>query len=421
MKKKNRKIIGISLVVFVVVLGLLFGYSFFYKKKYKNGVNESKTKVVEKIDYNDYYKDIIKTSKDKTLYVLEADEFKEFGTVSSDVVLNLDKDDNLEKGYFKLKDDDYYIDYKDISESEEVIVDTSWKNYIPYNESIRTQDKTNLYFGEKLIYSFNTGMELPIVIKENESFGVIYKDNLYYVKRDECEIFNNANTELKHTNAISALVYHFVYDSENQEEKNKCLNMNSTICLSDKQFENHLKYIKDNNFYTASLKDIEMFVDGQVQLPEKTTVITIDDGNFVSASIKMLEKYDLHAALFLIGIAGNPEDYKSNNLEIHSHTWDMHKGGICSGGQGSEIKCLPKDQILEDLKKSRESLNNTTYFCWPFFEYNDYAINILKEAGFTMAFIGGRQKIKVGTNKMLLPRYGVINTTNVNDIAKIIN
>ena len=422
MRRKNEKILKIIFIIFFIIFLCFAGYYFLVKKNFKGVSDLSNIKnVEEKIDYNEYFKDIVKTSKDKTLYVLEDEEFKEIGKVSSDIVLSLSKDDHLDKGYFKIKDSDYYIDYKDIEESEESVVDLSWKNYVPYNLSVKTTNKTDLYLDGKLIYSFNIGMELPIVIKDDLYYGVIYKDNLYYVKSDEVETFENSNTDLKHTNAIATLVYHFVYDHENNEEKQKCLNMNSTICLSDSMFESHLKYIKDNNFYTATMRDVEMFVDGKIQLPEKTTVITIDDGNFVSASIKMLEKYDLHATLFLIGIAGSPEDYKSNNLEIHSHTWDMHQGGKCSGGQGSEIKCLPKETILEDLRKSRESLNNTTYFCWPFFEYNDYAIETLKEAGFTMAFIGGRRKITPGMNKMLLPRYGVINTTNVNDISRIIN
>ena len=90
------------------------------------------------------------------------------------------------------------------------------------------------------------------------------------------------------------------------------------------------------------------------------------------------------------------------------------------GGQGSPLKCLDKDILLADLKKSREQLNGSTVFCYPFFEYNDYAINVLKEAGFTMAFAGGRQKIKVGSDKMKLPRYGVINTFNINNFINMI-
>ena len=37
-----------------------------------------------------------------------------------------------------------------------------------------------------------------------------------------------------------------------------------------------------------------------------------------------------------------------------------------------------------------------------------------------MAFAGGRQKIKVGSNKMKLPRYGVINTSTMEDFKRII-
>ena len=98
----------------------------------------------------------------------------------------------------------------------------------------------------------------------------------------------------------------------------------------------------------------------------------------------------------------------------------MHYTSACSGGQGSPLKCLPREKILADLKKSREDLNNTTYFCYPFFEYNDYAISLVKEAGFTMAFMGGRMKVRVGTNKYKVPRYGIVNTTTISDLKSII-
>lgn len=382
--------------------------------------DEKDSEKKEIINYNDYYFDNVKLLNDKTMYIKDT-EFKKYGTLYKDSIISLEKDDNFENGYFKIKDSNYYINYQDLEESEELVEDLYWNNYIPFNLSIKMNDKTDLYKNNKLVVTINDSLTLPIIIKEDEYYGVSYKNKLYYVKKSDGEVIDNINTDLKYTESIAALTYHFVYDSSNNEEKNKCLKMNSVICLSDTLFDSHMKYIKDNGYYTATMKDIEMFVDKKVQLPEHTVLLTIDDGNFVSASIKVLEKYDLHATLFLIGIAGSPDNYKSSNLEIHSHTWNMHNGGICPGGQGSEIKCLPKEQILEDLKKSQESLNNTPYFCWPFFEYNDYAINILKEAGFRMAFIGGRRKIKPGMDKMILPRYGVVNDTMVSDIARIIS
>ena len=70
-------------------------------------------------------------------------------------------------------------------------------------------------------------------------------------------------------------------------------------------------------------------------------------------------------------------------------------------------------------------LNNTTYFCYPFYEYNDYSIEVLKEAGFTMAFGGygeaGNYKVKPGINKFKLPRYVIYNYTTASTLASYIN
>ena len=111
-------------------------------------------------------------------------------------------------------------------------------------------------------------------------------------------------------------------------------------------------------------------------------------------------------------------------IETHSHGHDIHNPGVCPGGQGGGIKCLAKDKLLDDLKKSRETLNNTTVFCYPFYEYNDYSISVLKEAGFTMAFGGtledGKRKVTVGSNKFKLPRYVIYNTTTEKDVASYI-
>ncbi len=384
----------------------------------KKEVKENKK---ENVNYKDYFLDEATTTNDKKLYKLDNSEMVEVGSLKSGVSLSLESDSYLDKGYFKLKDKDYYIDYEDLKEYEKEEKDTFYLNYVPYNESIKTKETTNLYQDKDcntLIASINSSFTFPITIKEEKSLGVVINDNLYYIKRDEGEIVENKNTDLGHTDSIAALVYHFVYDSTNPEEKRECLNANSTICLSDTQFKSHLSYLKENGYYTATMNDLEMFLDKKVQLPYKTAVITIDDGFFVDAAIKVLEELDLHATLFLIG--GGKERFESKNLEIHSHSWNLHYTGECPGGQGSPLKCLPKDKILEDLKKSRDHLNGTTVFCYPFFEYNDYAISVLKEAGFTMAFIGGRQRITLNSNKMLLPRYGIVSDTYVEDIARFV-
>ena len=80
---------------------------------------------------------------------------------------------------------------------------------------------------------------------------------------------------------------------------------------------------------------------------------------------------------------------------------------------------------IEDLKKSREKLNNTTYFCYPFYEYNEYSIKMLKEAGFTMAFIGESTRsdnlVHVGSDKFRLRRFVIANITTINGLTDYFN
>lgn len=419
-KSKNKKIKLLLLCLTLIFLFIITTIILINNLDVKEDLPK---KEIEIINYKDYYHDKVKVMNDKKIYELIDNKFVECGMVFKDITLNLIEDEYLEKGYFKIKDLDYYIDYKDISldETIETIKKETYRNYIPFNESIKTNKETNLYLDDKIIYSLNKEIELPILIKENDYYGVIYNEKLFYIKKNECEVIKANNTSLEKATGIATLVYHFTYDSTNKEEERNCKNSNITICLSDTLFKQHLTYIKDNNFYTATMEDLELFIDGKVNLPKKTVVITIDDGYYLSAAIKVLEEVDVHATLFLIGVAGSPDKYKSDNLEIHSHTYALHYPYACKGGQGSPLKCLNRDVLLEDLRKSREQLNGSTVFCYPFFEYNDYAIGVLKEAGFTMAFAGTRTKIKVGSNKYKLPRYGIINTTTVSDIARIIN
>ena len=189
---------------------------------------------------------------------------------------------------------------------------------------------------------------------------------------------------------------------------------NKPINGLEPQVEEEIKYLSDNNFYTLSMRDVYLYLTGAIQIPKRSVTITIDDGWFVGRMVTILEKYNKVGTLFLIGSLLSPDEYKSQNLEIHSHTWNMHNIGECRGNFGGAILCKSREYILEDLKKSRESLNNTTAFCFPFYEYNANAINLVKEAGFEMAFVGGNRSAKVGDNLFEIPRFIMLKSTTMN-------
>lgn len=418
MKKRKKKgeikliLCIVAILLLISIIGIIICVVYNIHKEEQVLKNTLKEIQEIKNSYNNY----VLTTKETNLYN-KNNEIS--GKVSANMYLELEElQDNQISEYFKIKNSDLYIKYTDITKTEEQNEkETRYKNYIPFNKSVITDDKTKLYTDENTYYIINENINLPIIIDDTDKYYVIFNDKLLYVNKDIANIIDSENTTSEKTEEISVLNYHFIINVEAGEDK---LCEPSSICHTDTQFDSHIKYISDNNFYSITMEELEMFIDGKINLPKKSVAITIDDGWFVSRAITILEKYDIMGTLFLIGYLASVSDYYSPNLEVHSHTWNLHNISNCSEGR-SPLLCYDKNTIVEDLKKSRESLNNTTYFCYPFYDYNNHAINALKEAGFTMALTGGNKSVTPGIDKFKVPRYVVNNTTTVSSIEKMIN
>lgn len=419
MKKENKKINLLKIVLLILLIVIIGTIIIFFITDIGQLVK------IEELDVSLYYNEFVKTNKESGIYIKENEEYKKIGIISSNIELSLNEITNVEDEYFNIKgfDAQYYIHYNDVDKIEVLsAVDQRYKNYILFNKNVVTYEKTNFYdYQKNLVYSIDKGYSLPIIIKEDDIYGVEFNNRLLYIKKDECEVIDNFNTDKKNTSGVGVLNYHFFYDDSKKEEQKDC---NQVICTSKTQFKQHLDYIKENNFFTPTMKELEMYIDNKIQLP-KSVVITIDDGWRVELGIQMLNEYKLNGTLFLITSYYDEKKYKSEYIELHSHTHDLHEGGQCPGGQGGGIKCLPKQQILSDLKKSREELNGSNVLCYPFYEYNSYSIDIVKEAGFTMAFAGEKRNsdnlVKVGSDKYRLPRFVVVDYTTMRGLINYLN
>ena len=411
--KKNRNKKKSKYIVFIIIILLLSLIGVFTYKHFEVKIKEEKqTNLIKKI--NASFNNFVITKKDSKLYDSKGNIV---GDITKDVYLVLESiPDNYDKEYFKLKNSNLYIKYTDIDKIEEKSDSERYKNYIPFNKSIVTDSNLKLYITDNTYYKINTKEELPIIIEEEDKYYTIFDDKLVSVNKDECKTVDASNSTETVADSIAVLNYHFVINKDAGEDK---ICEPSSICHTDAQFESHIKYIKENNIFAITMKELEQFIDGKINLPKKSVAITIDDGWFVYRSRQILNDYKVMGTLFLIGNLAPVSDYASDYLEVHSHTWNLHNVSNCSEGR-SPLLCYDKAKIVEDLKKSRESLNNTTYFCYPFYEYNDHAIEALKEAGFTMALTGNNKKVTKGINKFKVPRYVIYNTTTVDKIAKMI-
>ena len=402
------------------MLILLIGSIVYLSTEKDNETLDNKTNEEIKEHYNKY----VITNNETKLYELLNGKYIEKGYISKNIELELMDKQVDDKEYFQIKSNDinYYVYYKDITPIDNLNVkDNRYKNYIVFNENVVTNNLT-IFYDEKdnELYRINQSYTLPIIIKDGNKYGVEFNKELVYLKKDNVkEVIKANNTELKNSSGIGVLNYHAFYDENNLEEKNDCT---TEICHSKTQFKSHLEYIKENNILSVTAKEVEMYIDGKIQLP-KSVFITIDDGGKTDVAIDLLEKYKMNATIFLVTSWFDPSSYrKSEYIEFHSHTHNMHNGGKCPGGQGGEIKCLPEEEILSDLKASREVLNGSTVFCYPFYEYNDYAINLVKEAGFTMAFIcesnNSDNLVHVGSDKFKLRRFVIVTYTTIDDLDK---
>ena len=417
MKKNSIIILIISVLIIILGIVVIFLYNN-YQEEQRKLEEQRKIEYIESI--KDNYNKYVITLRETDLYNSKKEKV---GTINSGVKIEL-KDkviDDIEDDYFELSlFKDHYIFFEDVNPTESLdIKDDYYKNYIVFNENCVTENKTKFYDTNfNYLYEVNESINAPIYIKEDEYYGVEYNNELVYLKKDKANVQASDNTSEKNAKNIPVFLYHFFHNH------NKYENWTSVISLRIDKFEDQLKYLTDNNFMTLKMRDLELYVEGKVQIRENSVVLTIDDGNesIYTMAQPVIEKYGVNVTVFAV-TSWDPDAFNKQTeyMEMHSHTHNMHITGRCRGGQGGLFKCIDYDEGLQDLKTSREILNNSTYLAYPFGEYTDSSIQMLKDAGYTMALTTNYGKAKVGDNKYLIPRIYIYNQYTIDTFKRLVN
>ena len=417
MKKKGVIVLIIMIVIIILgIIGIIFNLN--YQKEQRALKEQKRLEYIENIKsrYNKY----VITTKETDLYNSKKEVI---GKINSGVKISLKEKEiaDVEDDYFELElFDNHYVFFEDVEIIESLDEkDNYYKNYIVFNENCVTENKTTFYDKNfNYLYEINNSVNLPIYIKEDEYYGVEFNDELVFLKKDEVTVKETHNTTEKNAKSIPVLLYHFFHNHNRYE------GWTSVISLRIDKFEEQLKYLKDNNFMTLKMKDLELYVDGKVQIRENSVVLTIDDGNetIFSLAYPVIEKYGVNVTVFAVTAwTPNIMNLQTKFVEMHSHTHDMHITDRCRGGQGGLFKCVDYNTGLADLKQSREILNNTTYLAYPFGEYTDSSIQLLKDAGYTMALTTNYGNAKVGDDLYLLPRIYIYNEYSLETFKRIVN
>ncbi|WP_322906661.1 polysaccharide deacetylase family protein [Paenibacillus campi] len=232
-------------------------------------------------------------------------------------------------------------------------------------------------------------------------------------------------------NHIAVLMYHYVVPQKyNIEPNNARINLEA--------FEAGMKYLHDEGYHTATLKELEQYVRGEIQLPEKTVVLTFDDGyqNNVIYAYPVLKKYGFKANIFIVGTKLSEQKQKfiptakttisrpemkatSDVFTYNSHTYNLHYKRLV---QCAEYYAAGKDstRFIHDigLMKSKTGIN-TPYFAYPYGEYDPQMVYDLKRNGYRMAFTVRPGFVHPGDDPMYLPRLNVTSTTTIKHLLHL--
>lgn len=194
--------------------------------------------------------------------------------------------------------------------------------------------------------------------------------------------------------------------------------------VSPDLFESDLRWLKENGYSFVGMQDLINFIYSESSLPEKSVVITFDDGyynNYLYA-YPLLEKYDAKMLISFIGKYTDlyndekPNAYyshitwdminemlESGRVEIGNHTYSMHTNGQRKGSK--KIKGETDEHytkiLIEDIGKLQdETYEHTgTYpvvYTYPFGAISSASFDVLSDMGF-LATLSCAEKASVIT------------------------
>ena len=174
---------------------------------------------------------------------------------------------------------------------------------------------------------------------------------------------------------------------------------------------NDILELQNRGYSSVNIQDLISYVNGKLDLPKKTFMITFDDGclSFQEYILPILEETQTKAVVSIVGAYAqtaqetddkNPryaymdyDDIKALNthplVEFQNHSYNLHNQDSRLGSMKKSGESLDQyNKILtEDLRKCSDELRKrsgvyTTCYTYPFGQISDDSIAIVKAMGF---------------------------------------
>lgn len=214
---------------------------------------------------------------------------------------------------------------------------------------------------------------------------------------------------LKKQNTIFVLSYHSVASDSWR------FSVNASI------LKKHIAFLK-KHFDIISLKTLEQYIEGKIQLTRPAVVLTFDDGYKDILTMKdYFKKQNIKPALFVLANAKKPNWKelgskrpfltKREILSLHKAGWEIG----CHSATHANLATLSDKELKAEIVLAKQALENdleikVDYFAYPRGKYNTKVLQYVKKAKFTMALTMDDGFIKPNIDPLTVPRVGVDRT-----------
>lgn len=246
-------------------------------------------------------------------------------------------------------------------------------------------------FGDETVYvpeDFGHYVTPDNVLKQVEKYqaGHVFDDSGYTIK-------------------VPVLLYHHLDETAG-----------GSLVISKERFEAQIRALAEAGYTGVSLQQLVDYVEKGRELPEKPILITFDDGyaSNYEISYPILKKYNMKAAIFVIGSSVGKDRYKdtgypiiphfgyeearemiaSGLIEIQSHTYDMHQSAdyelntartAMSRLEGESEKAFMQ-AVRDDFTRSKKDIEEQTKspviaLSYPLGRHSDLTEALLREMG----------------------------------------
>jgi peptidoglycan/xylan/chitin deacetylase (PgdA/CDA1 family) len=206
--------------------------------------------------------------------------------------------------------------------------------------------------------------------------------------------YNKGGLTFKGYQTVPVLTYH-------KFSKNSA----DAMTVTESAFEEQMRFLKQNGYRVISMDNFFDFLDFKRQIPEKSVVITIDDGwrSTYDVAFPILKKYGYPAALFvytdLINLNEKTLDWDliremaKNGIDIQCHT-KTHRNLDTRGSHESfrEYFEAVKKELTESAQVIKRRLNiDPKYLAYPYGDTNHLVVALLVKLGYRGAFTVERE------------------------------